>query len=83
MLRLVCSLDFFWLFPSPIARIVLLFDPLGIPASAATREASKLPLSWAKGEMVHPMRRGRWRRAYSPPAMAAAIFTVARASRSE
>ena len=60
----------------------MVMNPTGHPASAPIRAASRLPLSWARGEMVHSMmdRRGRLRRASRPPARTEAISTAARAS---
>ena len=57
--------------------------PTGMPASAASKAASRLPPSWPSGLVVHCIieRTGRTRRASRPPAMAAAISIAARASR--
>ena len=65
------------------AADAIVMKPTGIPASAASKAASRLPPSWPSGLVVHCIieRTGRTRSASRPPAIAAAISIAARASR--
>ena len=65
-------------------QLVIVMKPTGMPASALTSAASRLPPSWPSGGKVHCMLEstGRLRSSSRPPAMSAAISTEASASRS-
>ena len=60
----------------------IVMKPVGMPASAAIIDASRLPPSWPSGDVVHCMIEsgGRARRTSSLPATIVAISTAASAS---